>query len=243
MTPQELIAETAGPINEVGAIFYFDPATLAKGKTLGLDGMRFYLLGRGGVLGDVEAPVITSAFGYFSPDLISKLWNSARQVMAPRDCARAYLDANADIGRARLGGVDQLDAFCAAAEQAISDHNPAALALYAGVAAEPLPDDLAGRAMHLCLVHRELRGSIHIAAIIASGLSAPQAHVIRQPERAETFGWTSGVSVPADGTERLAAADALTDQMNAAAYASLTDAQRQAFVDGTIAIHAACSAD
>ena len=66
-TPEELVATTASTVNGLGARFYFDPSTLAKGKELGLDGFRFYVLGRGGVLGDVESAVITSAFGYFNP--------------------------------------------------------------------------------------------------------------------------------------------------------------------------------
>ncbi|MEZ5230551.1 MAG: hypothetical protein R2710_28945 [Acidimicrobiales bacterium] len=61
MTPEAVISATAGPTGNVGAAFYFHPDTLAKGKELGLDGMRFYILGRGGVLGDAESDVVASA--------------------------------------------------------------------------------------------------------------------------------------------------------------------------------------
>ncbi|MGI9594675.1 MAG: helix-turn-helix domain-containing protein, partial [Acidimicrobiales bacterium] len=56
----------AGPIGAAGAAFYVNPDTLARGKELGLDGFRFYVLGRGGVMGDVPAKVVESAFGYFT---------------------------------------------------------------------------------------------------------------------------------------------------------------------------------
>ncbi len=240
-TPQELIAATKGSVQTVGARFYFDPSTVAVGRELGLDGFRFYVLGRGGVLGDVEAPVITSAFGYFHPGVIDKIWNSARAVVAPRDAARAQLGCGAEIGRGALHEVPGLDTFCAAAEQVIADVNPAGLALYAGVAAEPLPDDLPGRAMQLIIALRELRGSQHLAAVITSQLHPGVAHALRRPGDIESFGWPADIEIPADGPTKLAAADGLTDEMNADSYRSLTDEQRTAFVQGMRAIEGAFS--
>ena len=80
MTPEELVSTTAAKINSLGAIYYFDRATIAHGKEhLDLDGMRFYFIGRGGVLGDVEAPVVTSAFGYFAPAVVDKMWNTSKK--------------------------------------------------------------------------------------------------------------------------------------------------------------------
>ena len=57
MTPTELVQAACPKIGSLGGAFYFDKETLAKGKELGLDGFRFYFLGRGGVLGDVEPRV------------------------------------------------------------------------------------------------------------------------------------------------------------------------------------------
>ena len=238
-TPEELVAATAATVNGLGARFYFHPDSLAKGKELGLDGFRFYVLGRGGVLGDVESAVITSAFGYFNPGLVAKMWDSAKETMAPRDAARAYLECNAQIGRTHLADVEGLDEFCDAAEQVLTDHNPAGLALYAGIAAEPLPEDLPGRAMHLLAVHRELRGSIHLAVIVASGMPAPVAHALRRPSDVEMFGWPADIAVPDDAAARLDEIDRITDERTADAYRTLSDDQRDAFVRGVAAIDAA----
>lgn len=243
MTPAELVSATSPAVNALGARFYFHTATLAAGKELGLDGFRFYALGRGGVLGDVESAVVTSAFGYFHPDVVDRIWNSAKEVLAPRAAAAAYLACNADLGRQVLGTVGGLDAFCAAAEKVCGGVNPAAFALYAGVAAEPLPDDLPGRAMQLLVVHRELRGSLHLVAIVASGLHPSHAHALRRPGDLETFGWPADLDPPDDAAARLAAADALTDDLAAAAYAPLSDVERRAFVSGVEAIDAAFAAD
>lgn len=239
MTPQELVAATSGPVNGLGARFYFHPDTLAKGKALGLDGFRFYVLGRGGVLGDVDAAVIASAFGYFNPDVVAAMWNSARETMSPPEAAAAYIEANADLGRAHLGDVDGLEAFCEAAEQVIADLNPAGLALYAGVAAVPLPDDLPGRAMQLLMVHRELRGSLHLAAVVGHGLDAPVAHALRRPGDIETFGWSADMEIPEGSSDLLAAIDEATDRLMASAYGTLSNEQRQAFADGVAAADAA----
>ena len=77
MDPREVMQATAGKLGDIGAAFYFAPETLQQGKEVGLDGFRFYFLGRGGVLGDVEAGVIRAAFGYFEPGLVEKIWSKA----------------------------------------------------------------------------------------------------------------------------------------------------------------------
>ena len=232
MTPEELVTATAGPVNALGARFYFDPETLKVGKDMGLDGFRFYGLGRGGVLGDVEPAVVTSAFGYFHPDVIARIWNSAKEIVPPREAARAYLNCSADLGRAGLADVAGLDAFCDAAQQVCSDLNPSGLSLYAGVAAEPLPDDIAGQAMQLIVTHRELRGSQHLLAIVASGMHPSIAHALRRPDDIEMFGWPADIEVPEGAQALLAEVDELTNDLNASAYSSLSDSQRDAFVAG-----------
>ena len=240
MTPEELVSATAAPINSLGAAYYFHPDTIAHGKEkLGLDGMRFYFLGRGGMMGDIDAPTATSAFGYFAPAVMDKMWNSAREKCSPREAAAAALECNANIGRTKLADVAGLKAFCEAAEQVVADVNPAALSLYAGASAQPLPDDLAGRAMHQCVLHRELRGSAHLAAVIAAGIHPGVAHAIRRPNDIETFGWPADIAITDDDRTKLAAVDVQTDALSASHYSTLSDDQRSAFVAGVEAIAAA----
>jgi hypothetical protein len=100
MNPEKLAAAVGVPLNTVGGAYYFHPRSVTRSKELGLDGFRFYVLGRGGVLGDVEAPVIQSAFGWFNGGLIAKMWDSARSVVSPRQAARELLDCGHAIGRA-----------------------------------------------------------------------------------------------------------------------------------------------
>ena len=232
MTPLEIVQQTSPILNEAGNRFYFHTDTLAKGKELGLDGFRFYFLGRGGVLGDVEPAVVVAAFGYFSPGVVEAIWSSAKQIMPPRDAARAYLACADHLGTQKLDGLDGLDAFNDAAETIVAAVDRSALPLFAGVAAEPLPDHPAARAYRNVCILRELRGSVHLLAIVATGVLPSVAHAIRRPDDVTSFGWEAAPDVSDDDRARLAAADELTDRLLVPAIETLTDAQRDAFVIG-----------
>jgi hypothetical protein len=187
MLAQELIDATSPTIGKAGAAFYFHPDTLARGKELGLDGFRFYMLGRGGVLGDVESDVVASAFGYFHRALVARIWTTAKERYPPREAAREYLACCAHFGRSKLADVEGLNAFCEAAEAIIAAMNPAGLSLYAGIAAEPRAEDGPGRAMQLVAVLRELRGSVHLLAVVASGVAPEVAHAMKRPNDVATL--------------------------------------------------------
>ena len=241
METLELIQAISPTTNKAGSAFYFDPATLGKGKEQGLDGFRFYVLGRGGVLGDVEAEVITSAFAYFHPGLVNKIWNSAKEKMAPRAAATLYNRCAADLGSAKLSGIDGLGAYNEAAEAVVAATDLAGLSLFAGWAAEPRSDDPAARAMQLIALLRELRGSVHIVALVASGVPAPVAHAVKRPDEVATFGWDPAPVIGADDAAKCEAAEALTDQLLIPSYSGLSDEQAAALLAGTEAIGAALS--
>lgn len=247
MTPEALVAATAAPVGQLGAKFYFDPATVAYGKeNLGLDGFRFYFLGRGGVLGNTTAQAVASAFGYFAPGLVAKVWDSAADRCEPTRAASEYLERNAVIGRAHLTAdacdYNALEAFCDAAEASCASVNPAGLSLYAGTIAQELPADLPGRTMQLIVNHRELRGSQHLAVIAAAGMDPFAAHAARRPNDVATFGWPEDSTAPAGTTDALVEIDAQTDVVNASAFASLSDDQRSAFAAGVAEVERAFGA-
>jgi len=234
MTPEELVAVACPKIGTMGWAFYFTPETFARGEELGLDGISFYVLGRGGVLGDVESTVIASAFGYFNPTLVATMWDAARKVMAPRDAGHAYMECCANFGRASFADVPGLDAFCDAAGAVNDAADPVGLALYAGIAGEPLADDGPARAMQLVSVLREFRGSAHLLALRASGLDAKTAHHIHRPNDGALFGWSDddAPTITAGDRALWAAAEELTDRLVLPAYSVLDKAGRQALVAG-----------
>lgn len=240
MTSQELVAAACPKIRDLGWAYYFTPETAAKAQELGLDAFRFYFLGRGGVLGDVEGSVVASAFGYFNPTLVDQMWTSAREVMAPRDAGRAYLACAAELGRSRFSGIDGLKEFCAAADAVNDAADPTGLTLYAAAKAEPMVDDPAGRAMQLLSVLREFRGSAHLLAIRASGLDAKTAQFITRPGDGAMFGWTDADTpdITDDHRARRDAAEKLTDELVGPAYAVLDSREGDALLAGINAIEA-----
>lgn len=240
MDTQKLLDEACPMISDYGWSYYFEATTVARGERLGLDPFAFYFLGRGGVLGDVDAAVVQSAFGYFNPAVLAMMWDAARAKVAPRTAGREYFEAAHEFGRARLSGVDELGAFVAAASKVLeaAKRDVAGLTLFAAAAAEPVPGDLPAAAMHMVAVLREFRGSAHLLAIVASGLSPRTAHFMRRPEMYTTFGWPDDdrPTVSDADTAALAAADTLTDQIVAPAYAVLDDDDAGALLSGLRAI-------
>lgn len=242
MPDADALPTTWSTINEIGSAHYFVAPTVERGKELGLDGFRFYFLGRGGVLGDVEAPVVASAFGYFEPSLVETMWDSARAILPPRDAARAYLACAADLARATFSGVEGLGAFSAAAERIITTADRSGLALFAGIAAEPLPDDEPARAYQLAQVLRELRGSLHLLAVVAAGPSPRMAHLLRRPEMDRAFGWADAAEPTDADRSLLASADELTDRLCARAGSTLDDGEVAALAAGAEGMKAALAA-
>jgi hypothetical protein len=148
MQPRDVMLAIAKKTGDIGASFYFDPETVARGKELGLDGFRFYFLGRGGVLGDVDSAVIRSAFGYFHPKVIARMWDTARTRMEPHYAAQAFIECCHQFGRRKFAGLEGLDAYVDAAGTVIAAVDGGAMALFAGVRAEPVPDDAPAAAIH-----------------------------------------------------------------------------------------------
>jgi hypothetical protein len=244
MTLDELIATACPIIKDTGWAFYFTPATSARGAELGLDPVQFYAMGRGGVLGDVEPAVVSSAFGYFNPSLVANLWNGGRATVSPRVAGSAFMECCIAHGQATLGGVEGLASFVAAGEKVLAAADVEAFALFAATNAEPAATDLPGRAMQIVTVLREYRGSAHLAAVRAVGLTSKQAHFVTRPNDGAQFGWGPDDAPVVDDAVRtaMAEAEALTDRMVRSAYAALDETERDAFVAGLRAIQSALTA-
>jgi hypothetical protein len=239
---RDVISAIEGPTSSAGSAFYFHPDTVARGKELGLDGFRFYFLGRGGVLGDVPAEVVVSAFGYFEPNLLAKMWNSGRERVSPPDAAREHLACNAALARARLAELPGLDAYADAAAKVVASVDLGGLPLFAGVRAQPVPTDVPARALHHAVLLRELRGSVHLAAVVACGLRTEVAHAIQRPGDVAMFGWSEPPAVSDEHRAAHERARALTDDLLVPAFEVLDETERVALIDGARAIHAALSA-
>jgi hypothetical protein len=184
------------------------------------------------VLGDVDAAVVSSAFGYFNPAVVERVWNGARQQISPRAAGALYMECCADHGRRRLAAVGGLDEFNAAASKVLAHADGDSLALFAGINAEPRATDAPALALQLIAVLREYRGSAHLLALRCVGLNSKIAHLVKRPDMARGFGWSDAdmPEVTPAITDALTEAEAITDRIVQPAFASLDTAERHHLV-------------
>lgn len=129
-----------------------------------------------------------------------------------------------------------MDRLAHLAEKVTSSVDSSGLSLFAGWRAEPLPNDTAARAYQCLHVLRELRGCLHIVAVVHAGLNGLQAVLAGPgggPDIAKLHGWAD---VSMDGIEALRPArqraEEHTDALMAAIYANaLTADERGEFAE------------
>lgn len=180
-------------IDTVGGVWMLHPEQLEASTAAGYPHpFAHYTAGRGGVLGDVPATVIDSIFAVFEPSLIGGLWDAGVAVHGPRRSAELYFAQCAEWGRRHLADIDGLDRFVALGERVLDAAPTLGLPLFAGWKAMPRVSDTPGLAMQVVHVLRELRGGVHFAALILSGLTPVEAHLLSphaSPEYCELMGW------------------------------------------------------
>lgn len=214
-------------IQAIGAGFMFSREAKAFGVAAGgTDFLGPYSRGRGGVLGDVDADVVTSAFGFFPAATVRAAWESI--ALPAEQAATGYLGVCQDFGRRKLGGFDGAGRLAELLAPVAAAADPAGVALFAGWRALPLAADDPARAMQLIHVLRELRGGLHLLAIRASGLTPEQAVLIGGSPRssgadhAREFGWPEPYpETTPELRQRWEAAEALTDDLIGPAFAVL----------------------
>ena len=207
------IQSLAQPVGDVGGRWMLHPEVLGPCRDAGYpNGYAYYVAGRGGVLGDVDADVIASAFGFFAPSLVRTMWDKGVVVEGARAAAARYGAACADFGRGRLVGFAGSGRIAELAGRLATGVDAAGLALFAGWRAEPLPDDTDGRAYFLLHVLREMRGSVHLLAVVAAGMTPLEAVLATGgTAAAERFGWNAPFT-EADAAARQRA-ERLTDDL------------------------------
>jgi hypothetical protein len=237
------VASTIAPlIGSLGAKYMLDPETMAHGAEAGYpNGFAYYVVGRGGVLGDVDSDVVYSAFMFFERTLIDKLWKAGVAVEGARAASKRYMQSCDAWGKKHLATVDNLDLFISPAEKLISQVDSSGLSLFAGLRAEPLPSDLSARAYRLIILLRELRGCLHIAACVTHGLSGLEASLVSSGEgMTKLHGWAPPYpDVSHQVAARDAAEKATNDAMARLIALHLTEAEMNQLVEQTTRV---CSA-
>ena len=234
MDTASLIDATATPIHELGGAFYYAPSTAAMGEALGLDVFLFYGLGRGGVLGDVDADAVVDAFRWFKPSVVRAQWEEGRAIASPVKAASAYVEAARTYARNTFHETAVLRSFCDAAVEAVDAASTGTWPLVDGYRAFELPEDCVERAYQLVVVLREMRGAAHGDAVEALGMTPTEAHFLTGGDAFELYGYDAEdvPEVTDEMIERRALAEDRTTELLVPSYEVLDDQARLAFLEG-----------
>jgi len=247
MTPEQAEAATKEQMGKVGAGYMLDGPTRELGKANGYRTMEFYFAGRGGVLGECDADVVKSAFGWFSADMCRTFWEAGCAVAGPKNAAELYNQAMANWGSTKLAGVEGTERFVELAERMVANVGVDGLPLFAGWRAMPrATDDSAAHAYQLVALLRELRGSCHIVAATAQGLGDVETMMANPGQgaaRAEVFGHKEPYPDGAEFRAQFDAAEAATDRMMINAWEPLDEGERAEMVGLTQRLYDAVVAE
>jgi hypothetical protein len=184
----------AGALEAFAGQVYFSPEAHAAYETLGFSGSpgrvgnvampdaSAYFCSRGSVLGQVPGEVVASAFAVFNPAVVvpavSHGWSltTAEAIVKARD--------KGALGQLRRILGDNPPGASALAQLLgpVSGALPVAgRPLYAGLLAQPVPDDPLGAAWRYADRLREFRGDAHTAAWSSAGFDAVEIGLLTEP--------------------------------------------------------------
>ncbi|MGB3893510.1 SCO6745 family protein [Mycolicibacter sinensis] len=192
-------AATGSAMEQAVAVFMLHPETFADSIAAGYQNpLAGYVAGRGGVLGEAAGTTVGAVFAVFEPTGLSAMWDEGVAVRGAAGAAQQYWAQTAEFGRKYFSGAQGLARIADLGEKVIAATPIAGLPLFAGWRAMPLADDAAARALQVMFVLRELRAGVHFNALVISGISPIEAHMLNKgPQYAAMFGWPEPF---ADGT-------------------------------------------
>ena len=226
-------------IGALGGAFMISREAKAYAQETGFAGWTPYMRGRCGVLGEVDADVVTSAVGFFPADVVRDAWEAGRSLPA-ESAARRYATVCQDFARRKLAGLADADAdrLAELLEAVAGNADVVGAPLAAGWRAVPLPGDGRARVVQLAHVLRELRGGLHLVAVLSRGLTPLEAVLTSRsaliPDgegNARYFGWPEPYALPDDAVrERRTGAEELTDALVAPAFGVLDEAEGEELI-------------
>ena len=235
MTPLEAARACAKPVERYGIVWMGDPQVVAVGSERGIAPWSFYTCGRGGVLGDGPADAMIAAFGFMDPDRQRKAWERGAAVLPPTEQARLYAQACADWGSRHFATVPTAGRVADLLVRVTDAVEAAGMPLFAGwrAIARTVEADDAGRLGLALQVAREHRGSAHLVAVAAAGVSPVQAVASGKSgvDGLAFLGWGALDVDPQAGREAMAAVEDVTDRIVAPAFAALDETERAELVE------------
>jgi hypothetical protein len=230
-------------IQQLGGAFMFSREARVYGQSTGVPGFFGpYTRGRGGVLGEVDADVVTAAFGFVRADTVREAWESVPVPAA--EAAERYLVACQDFGRRKLAGFADAERLAELLQVVSESADVLGAPLFAGWRALPAAADAPARVGHLTHALRELRCGLHLTAIQSAGVTPLQAVLIsgspinNGPDHARFFGWPEPFDeITPEVRRRWEAAEVVTGQLAEPPFAVLGPKASAELVDLLTAAH------
>lgn len=226
-------ARVRSGVGSLGGAFFLSNEARQAGKDLGLRGWPTYFVGRCGVLGPVDGDVVASVCGFFPESFVHKAWDEGLEVDLSL-AVEVYLQACQHWGRVHLGDFTQAQRLAELAEKVVRGSQAIGAPIFAGWRVLPLADDSPARLAQLMTMLRELRGGLHLAAVLSTGMT-PREAIISGPggaSNAAFFGWTDPEIEPTRFdfvTKARAEAERKTDRMMTSSWLVLSLPERAEF--------------
>jgi hypothetical protein len=231
ITPEQAAHDMRNVVVNLPSRVMMDPASYGRGAEIGFEGMDFYFAGRGGVLGDVSARVVTAALVFWAPEVVRASWERSAAVMPRRQAAEEWASAFSPWARQNLPEHRDWSMCTSLLRRVLETALVAGAPIFAGWLDLPEPDDLRELAMYQLNALRELRGAMHGAAVLTVGLAPVEAITVRTPDMLGVYGWSDEAVDPEPFHQRWGLAEARTDRMFGRALAVLDGDERGALVD------------
>ena len=237
-----VVRSTSVPIHDIGTAAYLSQDVFGWAAEWGwTNPFAFYFAGRGGMLGEVSAEVVTSAFGWFEPNAVEAMFTEgAARAGAPAAAAR-MAEAHDLWGQKHFAEVEGVDEIVDVTEELVDGLEGSGIPIFVGWRDAERAESAAGRAAQLMQILREWRGGLHLVSTTAVGLGPLEAILTNEgPGQAKFFGWPE----PFPDCEAIKSkhdeAEAMTDRLCAAGLAAALSADKYAaFEHGVRTLRAA----
>src|ERR1700730_11817495 len=105
-----LVQSTSVPIHDMGTAIYLSPDVMGWAGEWGWSNpFAFYFAGRGGMLGEVNNDVVTSALGWVCPDAVSARDKGGIGVAGARGAAERMAEAHSKWGDKHFAEIEGLE--------------------------------------------------------------------------------------------------------------------------------------
>jgi hypothetical protein len=233
MVDLEVVARIGARVDALGGVWMGQPV-MAVGAALGLGGYPwpFYMIGRGGVLGDVDADRVAAAMVFPSPGLVRSAWREGRALMTPQEGAVRFIGCAYDWAPNAIGGAPGLERATELMMELIPGLDYSESPLADGWRQMSIPAGLAEQAVWAINVLREHRGGVHAACVLAGGLPPVVAVMATEGESmAQMYGWEGPYPPAEECKPRKEPVERATNEKVGESYRALDEAQLSELAD------------